>query len=130
MATIKVDPKTGAVIIECDDDFLLKYLAASTESIAFAPAAPKSKAGPGRPAKAGSKKRGPKKSRGARKGSGRRGATAAVLEMVQKSKNGISVSELVAKTGSTSNQKIYNILSKAKKEGKIASAGKGMYKPA
>jgi hypothetical protein len=135
MATIKVDQKTGVVSIECDDAFLMKYLAGVTRSISFAPVDIGKKAGVVRAPKANRakrKKRAAAKSvktpKAAVKAVGR-GMTAAVLDVVNKAKNGISVPDIVKKSGAASNQKVYNILSKAKKDGKIASTVKGIYKP-
>ena len=140
MATISVNQKTGVVTIQCDDDFLLKYLAGVTKSITFASVDSGKKAGVVRAPKA---KRAKRRKRGAAKpvktpkaagkavrGAVGRGMTAAVLDAIKKSKNGISVTDIVKKSGAASNQKVYNILSKAKKDGKIASTEKGIYKPA
>ena len=136
MATIKVDQKTGVVTIECDDDFLLKYLAGVTKSIAFASVDSGKKIAAVRAVKGKQAKRSKraaaksaKAPKAAVKARGGRGMTAAVLNAVKKAKNGISVTDIVKKSGASSNQKVYNILSKAKKEGRIASSEKGIYKP-
>lgn len=134
MATINVNQKTGVVTIECDDDFLLKYLAGVTKSISFASVEAGKKAGAVRAVKAKparrSKRKAPKSAKTPKAaGSGGRGMTSAVLDAVKKAKNGISIAAIVKKSGAQSKQKVYNILSKAKKEGKIGSAEKGIYKP-
>ena len=56
-------------------------------------------------------------------------ATAAVLNLIQKSRKGISVSAIKEKTGFDSG-KLNNILYRLKKSGKIKSEKKGVYKKA
>ena len=53
-------------------------------------------------------------------------ATGKVLSIMNRSRKGVSVSTLMQKTGFI-NQKIWNIIYKASKEGKVKRVGKGIY---
>ncbi len=55
--------------------------------------------------------------------------TGKIIAIVQKSPKGISVDAIIKKI-KVSKQQAWNILSTAKKEGKISSLGRGMYAPA
>lgn len=59
----------------------------------------------------------------------RESMTGKIIALVQKSPKGISVEAIIEKTN-VSKQQAWNILSTAKKDGKISSAGRGMYGPA
>lgn len=85
-------------------------------------AKPKSKA-PTKAVKKKSVKKAP-----AKKTAGKKAATAAdtVFEIINKSKKGVNTATLMEKTG-FDRKKISNVIYKLKNQGKIKSAGKGIY---
>ncbi len=72
-------------------------------------------------------KRAPKTSeKGASKPAPDEGATALVLSLIQESSTPVQLEDLVVKTG-YEKVKLHGILYRLKKQGKISSAGKGLY---
>ena len=123
---IKFNPQTHEIEIEGSEAFVKKYFAIIQKVLVGPSAKAKDKAVP--------KKRGPKKAAAAAKSAKMMGPkkvtmTEKVIALVQQKQGGISVKNIIKKT-KAGRQQAWNILSAAKKEGKISSAGRGVYKPA
>ena len=78
------------------------------------------------PAKAKVAKKVPAKKAAAKKVAAKPTATDQVLKIINGSKDGVGVAALMEKTG-FNQKKIYNIVQRTSKQGKIKSAGKGVY---
>lgn len=107
----------------------LKILARGVENLAkqvdtLAEAQPEKPAGT-----AESKKTRPAGKNGKRRKGARASATDAVFRRISNAKKGISTETLAGKTG-FDKKKIQNIVYRLKKQGKIKSAGKGIYEKA
>lgn len=68
----------------------------------------------------------PRKRRGRPPRTGRPSATATVLELIECSKKGISTAKIKEKTG-FDEKKIWNIINRLKKEGKVKNIKRGLY---
>ena len=79
-----------------------------------------------KPVKAKITKKAPAKKARAKKGTAQPTATDQVLEIINGSKNGVNTATLMTKTG-FDQRKIWSIINRASKAGKIKRAGKGIY---
>ena len=77
-------------------------------------------------AKTKAAQRGPAKKRAPRKKPAKGTATDVVLNVIGRSKKGVSTAQIKAKTG-FSERKIWDIVNRLKKQGKIKSEKKGVY---
>lgn len=75
------------------------------------------------------KKMAAKKKTAAKKTTGEPTAYATILSIIRRSRTGVNTAQLKAKTN-YDDKKIANLIYKAKKQGKIASISKGVYKKA
>jgi len=123
---IKINPATLEVEIEGSQAFVEKYFGIIQSMLSRTPAKAKDKAAP--------RKRGPGKATAASKPAQKKGQkkvsmTDKVIALVQQSPGGISVDKIIKKT-KVAKQQAWNILSTAKKEGRISSVSRGVYAPA
>jgi len=79
-----------------------------------------------KPAKSKTTKRSPAKKAPARKKPAQPTATDQVLNIIKRSKKGVNTATLMTKTG-FGQRKIWSIINRASKAGKIKKAGKGIY---
>ena len=79
-----------------------------------------------KPVKAKTTKKAPAKKAPAKKRSSKLTATDQVLNIIKRSKKGVNTATLMAKTG-FDQRKIWSIINRAAKAGKIKRAGKGIY---
>ncbi len=79
-----------------------------------------------KPAKAKTTKKAPAKKAPVKKKTTQPTATDKVLKIINGSKNGVNTATLMAKTG-FDQRKIWSIINRASKAGKIKRAGKGIY---
>ncbi len=113
---IRLNPSTKEIEIEGTEQFVSKYFDVIHKMIlASRTSGPIQKT-------AGAVKPGKRTGRPGGRGS----KTNAVLDLVQGSKKGVTTTELEKKTGLSARQ-IWAILYKAKKEGKVKKAGRGVY---
>ena len=124
-ACIKINPVNLELEIKGSEAFIEKYFGIIQNMLAGTPAKAKDQAAP--------KKRGPKKATAVTKPPKKEktikvSMTEKVIALVQQSKGGISVDKIIKKT-KVAKQQAWNILSTAKKEGKISSVGRGVYAP-
>ena len=123
--SIKFNPQTHEIEIEGSEAFVKKYFDIVQKMLAVTPATVKDKAAP--------RKRRPNKATAAAKPAKKMGAkkvsmTEKIIALVQQGQGGVSVDNIIKKT-KAGRQQAWNILSKAKKEGKISSVGRGVYGP-
>ena len=123
---IKINPATLEVEIEGSQAFVEKYFGIIQSMLSRTPAKAEDKAAP--------RKRGPGKATAAAKPAQKKGLkkvsmTDKVIALVQQSPKGISVDNIIKKT-KVAKQQAWNILSTAKKEGRISSVSRGVYAPA
>lgn len=137
---IKFNPVTREVEIEGSEAFVKKYFGIVQNMLGGVPPAPEKKAAAGE--KAAPKKRGrrkaaapkaPKTSKAAKAskkpGPKKLSMTGKIIDIVQKSPQGISADAIMKKT-KASKSLVWNMLSKAKKSGTVRSLGRGVYGPA
>ena len=79
-----------------------------------------------KPVKAKTTKKAPAKKAPAKKRNSKLTATDQVLNIIKRSKKGVNTATLMAKTG-FDQRKIWSIINRAAKAGKIKRAGKGIY---
>jgi hypothetical protein len=86
----------------------------------------KAKSAKAKPAKAKTTKKAPARKAPVKKKAAKPTATDKVLKIIRGSKNGVNTATLMTKTG-FDQRKIWSIINRASKAGKIKRAGKGIY---
>jgi len=120
----KVD-KLLAAVEKSDKPVASKKAAAKPAKAKTVKKAPAKKAAT-KPAMAKPVKKAPAKKAATKKVAAQPTATDQVLKIINESKEGVGVAAIMEKTG-FNQKKIYNIVQRTSKQGKIKSAGKGIY---
>jgi hypothetical protein len=121
---VKLD-KLLAAVEKSEKPVVARKAAARSVKAKTVKKAPAKKAAAG-PVKAKAAQKVPAKKAATKKVAAQPTATDQVLKIINGSKKGVGVAALMEKTG-FNQKKIYNIVQRTSKQGKIKSAGKGVY---